>query len=325
MSLTEIDDLVAALGTKYGLPAPATDALAKFVAMTLDPNEDALENRPSSQKLVANRIANSVAALELDQVRATRRMADIGSGLGFPGLVLAAALPRASVSLVEKEARRCEFLRRAIDAMGLRNVEVVQERVQGWSNGFDGFELVTARSVARPSGVVRFAAPLLTIGGAVVIWGNPKRDPEKEADADAAAEALGLRLVSVVLTAPPGAAPRHLYVYEKIAPTPTDRLSEPKVVRPSWIRQERKRARKRTASAAHDKAVERLERAHERMRALETAEANSGKAGADVAVGELERARALVRKMEERVEVLKRRRARAERKVEPSAHGPADG
>jgi 16S rRNA (guanine527-N7)-methyltransferase len=319
-----MEDLLAALSAKYGLAPSTTNALAKFVALTLDPNLDALESRPSSQTLVANRIANSVAAIELEQVRTTSRMADIGSGLGFPGLVLAAVKPRASVWLVEKEARRCEFLLRAIDEMGLTNVDVVHTRIQDWSDGSESVELVTARSVGRPSGVVRFAAPLLTIGGSVVIWGNVKRDTEKEADAETVAKALGLRPAGVVLTAPPTTASRHLHVYEKIAPTPSDRLSEPKVVRPSWIRQERKRARKSAAVATHDKAVERLERAYERVRALEAAQAGPDDADATASDGELERARAVVRKMQARVEVLKRRRVRAERKLEPPALGRGD-
>jgi 16S rRNA (guanine527-N7)-methyltransferase len=315
-------DFIDGLAAQYALPPASVARLATLAAMVLDPNEDALANRPAAQKLVVNRIANSVAAVELEQVRSARRIADIGSGLGFPGLMLAAALPDASVVLIDKEARRCAFLRRAVAAMGLANVEVVHKHVQSWSQGFESFELVTMRSVARPSVAVRFAAPLLTVGGTALIWGNVKREPEKEADAEAAAEVVGLRPITVLVATPVGAARRHLYVYEKVAATSMERLPEPQAFRPSRIRQERKRGRASAVATAHDKAVERLERARQRVRRL------AGSGDPDAAE-ELERAQAVVSKVEQRVEVLKRRLARAERKVQPSparnGEGAAEG
>jgi 16S rRNA (guanine527-N7)-methyltransferase len=302
----ESQELVQALALRYELSRTAVDALATFAAMVADPGEDGIAERQASDSLLANRLANSIAALELERVGRARRMADIGSGLGFPGLVLAAALPETTVVLVEKEPRRCDFLRSALDAMRLTNVEVVEQHVQRWSEAA-GFDLVTARSVARPRMVVSFAAPLLVVGGAVVIWGNPKRDPVKDAEAVAAAAPLGLRLAEVALTAPVGAAPRHLYVYEKVAPTPESHAPMMKIPHPSSTRRERKRARAADVAESHTKALERLEAARDRLRALETGDERSRE--------ELERVRTVIRKVERRVEVLERRRQRAERKL----------
>ena len=74
--------------------------------------------------------------------RARRRIADIGSGAGFPGLVLAAALPDAQVDLIESVGRKCEFMRRAIEAAGIANAEVVYARSE---------ELAGRRRAARPT------------------------------------------------------------------------------------------------------------------------------------------------------------------------------
>jgi 16S rRNA (guanine527-N7)-methyltransferase len=314
----ETGHLLDGLAAQYGLSRTSATHLETLAAMVLDPNENVLEARPASPEFVVNRIASSLAALELEQVRSARRIADIGSGLGFPGLVLAAALPHARVVVIEKRPQRSEFLRRASTAMGLTNVEVVQKHVQSWAEGFEGFDVATVKTVARPNVSVRFAAPLVTVGGAAVIWGNPKRDPEREAEAASTAEALGLRPVNVVLTAPIGGTRRHLLIYEKMAATVTEGLSRPRPVSPSRLRQERKRVRANTVAAAHDKALERLERVHERVRELEQAQANAGDPGA---VDELERALAVVRKVERRVEILTGRRARSGRKVKVlSAH-----
>ena len=66
-------------------------------------------------------VADSLSGLELEPLTPPRRIADVGSGAGFPGLVLAAALPEAEVDLIESVARKCEFMRpRAGGAPGSR-------------------------------------------------------------------------------------------------------------------------------------------------------------------------------------------------------------
>ena len=115
-------------------------------------------------------------ALELDEVRRAREIADIGSGAGFPGLVLAAALPDAHVALVESSAKKCAFLERAVGAMRLHNVVAVPERAESWRAGMGSRDLVTARAVAPLNVLVEYAAPLLRVGGALVAW-KGRRDP----------------------------------------------------------------------------------------------------------------------------------------------------
>src|ERR1700729_3802263 len=73
-------------------------------------------------------IADSLAALELNALSGARRIADLGSGAGFPGLALAVALPEAEVSLIESQRRKCEFLERLCAAAGVENASVVCTR-----------------------------------------------------------------------------------------------------------------------------------------------------------------------------------------------------
>ena len=122
-----------------------------------------------------------------------------------------------------------------------------------------------------------------------------------------------MRAVEVRETRPVGAGRRYLYVYEKTVEAPLAQVAEPKTPHTSIDRQERKRAQARRVADAHLKAVERFERVSERVRQLEAgmgSEAETDRRSAD-----LERARALARKVERRVEILARRRARAERKL----------
>jgi 16S rRNA (guanine527-N7)-methyltransferase len=165
-------------------------------------------------------VADSLVALELDPVRVASRIADLGSGAGFPGLALAVALPDARVALVESAARKCAFLERAIAAAELPNADVVHTRAEAWPDGREAHDLVTARALAALPVVVEYAAPLLALGGALVAW-RGRRDPAAESAAARAAGEVGLEAFEVRHVQPyPGARDRHLHVFRKAAPTP---------------------------------------------------------------------------------------------------------
>jgi 16S rRNA (guanine527-N7)-methyltransferase len=210
---------LAALAERFELPvvaAPALDALLALIAA--DPT--APTNLTDPVVAVDAHVADALVALELGEVRRARRIADLGSGAGFPGLVLAAALPEARVSLVESSTKKCAFLDRAADAMGLTNVEVVASRAESWREGIERCDLVTARAVATLPVLVEYAAPLLVADGALVAW-KGRRDHAEEADGEAAAAATGLDLRQARLVRPwDGAEHLHLHLYLKVGATP---------------------------------------------------------------------------------------------------------
>jgi len=185
--------------------------LRTFVAMVAG-DEDLLHKwRANAWQLTSD----SLAALRLERVAAARRLADIGSGAGFPGLVLATALPHTSVALIERKPERRSFLRRAVRALELHNVEVVTVDAQAWAAGRGACDVVTCRNVAPPNVVVELAAPLLTLGGTAVLW-ERRRSAMYEAEGDAAAAVVGLRRESVLEEG----RRCFLYPYTKVAQTP---------------------------------------------------------------------------------------------------------
>lgn len=162
-------------------------------------------------------VEDSLDGLRVDAVRSAQRIADIGAGAGFPGLVLAAALPSAHVVLVESVGRKCAFIDRAAAAAGLDNAEVVCARAEEWRGVAD---VVTARALAPLNVLLEYAAPILVMGGSLVAW-KGKPDAAEEADAAAAAHVLGMEPAEIVEIEPrPGADERRLYVYLKVSETP---------------------------------------------------------------------------------------------------------
>jgi 16S rRNA (guanine527-N7)-methyltransferase len=165
-------------------------------------------------------VADSLVGLEVEDVRRAEVLADLGAGAGFPGLVLAAALPAARVVLVESVGRKAEFLRRAASALGLERAEVVALRAEEWRAGLGACDVVCARALARMDVLAEYAAPLLREGGALVAW-KGRRDAEEERGGAAAAARLGLAVEEVREVHPwPEAQARHLHVLRKVAPTP---------------------------------------------------------------------------------------------------------
>ncbi len=219
MRAPAVDRRLAELVSRFGLPAAATAHLAALTAaLGADPHAPTTVREPAQAADV--HIADSLVALELSEVRAATRIADLGAGAGFPGLPLAVALPRAEVVLVESVARKCAFVRAAATAAGLTNVEVVADRAESWSAGLGTRDLVTARALAPLAVLAEYAAPLLRDDGVLVAW-KGKRDPGEERDAAAAAAQLGLVVERVEPVHPyAGAAHRHLHVLRKVAPTP---------------------------------------------------------------------------------------------------------
>jgi 16S rRNA (guanine527-N7)-methyltransferase len=207
------------LAERYGLPEASTPALAALLdLLASDPTSPTTVRSP--EEAVDAHVADSLVALEIPAVTAAGEVADLGAGAGFPGLALAAALPSASVSLVESVGRKCAFLERAVQVAGLPNASVVCGRAEEWSDGMCAQDVVTARALAPLAVILEYAAPLLREGGTVVAW-KGRREAGEEAAGQAAAAELGLELVEVRHVDPfPAARDRQLHVYRGLRPTP---------------------------------------------------------------------------------------------------------
>lgn len=200
----------------HALPPELTMPLQKLLDLLAGPEAPTAVHDP--RQALDVHLADSLAALALPALRAAHRIADMGSGAGLPGLPLALALPDASVLLVESQRRKCEFLQRAVDALGLTNAEVVCARVEALPQR--SCDALTARALASLPVLCEYAAPLLADGGVLVAWKGAV-DAAEDADGLAAAEALGLRREEVRAVEPyAGSERRTLHVLRKIAPTP---------------------------------------------------------------------------------------------------------
>jgi len=100
-----------------------------------------------------------------------KNVADIGSGAGYPALLLAVMLQDSTFRLFEPLGKKASFLLNASIEMGLSNVKVEQKRVEEF--GGERFDLITSRAVAEPNAVIRPQEIALAANGYVAVSLNP--------------------------------------------------------------------------------------------------------------------------------------------------------
>jgi 16S rRNA (guanine527-N7)-methyltransferase len=167
-------------------------------------------------------LADSLSGLEIEELTSVSRIADLGSGAGLPGLALAACLPNARFDLIESVGRKCDFLRAAIERMGLANARVVCERSETWAagEGREAYGAVTARAVGSLATVAELASPLLAPAAVLVVW-KGSRSAGEEAELGRAADRLALAPTEVRPVSPyEGSRDRHIHLLRKNGPTP---------------------------------------------------------------------------------------------------------
>ena len=95
-----------------------------------------------------------------------QKVCDIGTGAGFPGIVLKIAFPNLEITLVESLTKRCVFLNEVIKELDLKNIKVVNQRAEEFSqNNIEYFDIITSRAVAKLNILLELSIKSLKIGG----------------------------------------------------------------------------------------------------------------------------------------------------------------
>ncbi|MCH3909106.1 MAG: 16S rRNA (guanine(527)-N(7))-methyltransferase RsmG [Bacilli bacterium] len=125
----------------------------------------------------------------------SKRVADIGSGAGFPGLVWAICYPSSTFYLVEPTKKRCLFLEEVCKELELNNVKIINKRAEELPYR-DSFDLVSARAVAPLPILLEISSPFAKIGGLVLAMKGLKGKEELR-ESKNAMSTLSLKLLSV--------------------------------------------------------------------------------------------------------------------------------
>lgn len=176
----------------FGPALPTAQAYARLLAGP--GTERGLLGPSESPRLWDRHLLNSAVVAELVPVGS--RVADLGSGAGLPGIVLAILLPDSEVTLVEPMERRTSFLAECVSELGLDNVRVLRGRAEELA-GQVGADVVASRAVAKLSRLAVLAAGLARPGGLVLAIKGATAAQEV-AEAGPVLRKLGVRRLEIV-------------------------------------------------------------------------------------------------------------------------------
>lgn len=161
-----------------------------------------------------------------------RSLIDVGTGAGFPGLVLKIAYPHLDVVLLDAVQKRLNFLRHVADELGLQHVRTVHARAEDAATAAprpgtpetprlrEQFDVVTARAVSRLAVLAEWTVPFARVGGVVLAMKGPEPGEEVR-EAERALQLLGAGTPVVRELQLPGTdLRRSLIRIPKVRPTP---------------------------------------------------------------------------------------------------------
>jgi len=155
-----------------------------------------------------------------EYVAGARRLVDVGSGGGLPGLPLKIVRPDLEVTLIEADRDKAAFLVQAAARLDLRGVEVLAVRAEDAGRDpryREAFDVAVARALAPMPTLVELCLPLVRVGGRLLAQKTEKEDVARAARA---VELLGGRLGAAIGAASKAGAPCVIGVVNKVGPTP---------------------------------------------------------------------------------------------------------
>ena len=162
------------------------------------------------------------SAAGVDLFKKDAKVIEIGSGAGFPSMVLKILRGDISFDLIESVGKKCEFLQVVVDKLGLKNVHIYNIRAEDAArdkNFRERYDHATARAVARMNTLSEYCLPFVKVGGSFIAYKSGEMEEIKEAES--AYKILGAKCEEIIpYSLPEGYGERLLAVVKKVKPTP---------------------------------------------------------------------------------------------------------
>ncbi|WP_099207857.1 16S rRNA (guanine(527)-N(7))-methyltransferase RsmG [Urinicoccus timonensis] len=165
---------------------------------------------------------DSLSLLKLEEIQGAKRILDLGTGAGFPGVPLKIAKKDLDITLLDSLKKRIDFLNESIEDMGLEGIRGIHARAEELSRKDDyreAFDLVTSRAVANLATLYEYCLPFVKVGGYMVAMKGPDIEGELK-EGQAALKALGGELVEVKKVDLPQDIEHTLVLVKKVKATP---------------------------------------------------------------------------------------------------------
>ena len=164
-------DELATLAKIFGLELNDTqlDKFEHFYQMVIEQNKVMnLTTITEPNEFAIKHVIDSLSAWDEKFFRGVKRLADIGTGAGFPAIPLKIFLPQLQLCLIDSLAKRVDFLKRVVAELELNDVEIFHGRAEELTRQKifrEQFDIVTSRAVARLNVLSEYCLPFVKVGG----------------------------------------------------------------------------------------------------------------------------------------------------------------
>ncbi len=164
------------------LPAPAIDLLCRYYNELFKWNKKInLVARAGEREIIEKHFLDSLTLLPFMQKQAEKKWLDVGSGGGFPGLVVKICHPELDLTLVEPRRKKVTFLKHVIRTLGLQQIQVREARLEaGDQTLFDGqtFPLISSRALSKVRDFLDLTESFSPPGGKVICMKGARAEEE---------------------------------------------------------------------------------------------------------------------------------------------------
>lgn len=108
---------------------------------------------------------DSLTLIKAVDLRKNVTLLDVGSGAGFPGIVLKIVFPNLKITLVDSLLKRIKYLNIVIETLQLKNIEAIHTRIEDYAKKKIQFDIVTSRAVANMTKLYNYCIPVVKNGG----------------------------------------------------------------------------------------------------------------------------------------------------------------
>lgn len=207
--------------TQMGLPTEGIPSLARYAELLVEKNKVMnLTAITEPADIAALHFLDSVAMLPLVDLKG-KRVADIGTGAGFPGMPMRIVEPGIRLTLLDSLNKRIDFLKEVCEELGLTDVECVHGRAEEFATDHrESYDIVTSRAVANLQMLSELCLPLVKVGGFFLSMKSVDSEQEVNGSKNAI-KTLGGRIEKVVDYSIPGTEVQHRLIFiKKIQETP---------------------------------------------------------------------------------------------------------
>ena len=206
---------------QLGLPADAVPQLEAYAALLLEKNKVMnLTAITAPQEVATLHLLDCAALLTMADLRG-KRVIDVGTGAGFPGMVLRILEPDFDLTLLDSLGKRVDFLREVCASLSLARTDCVHARAEEYAAGHrQQYDIAASRAVANLNLLCELTLPLVKVGGRFIAMKSTSSDQEIQ-EARSAVSQLGGRIAAVRDYDVPQTDVRHrAVIIEKVKATP---------------------------------------------------------------------------------------------------------